>query len=671
MKYVILDIACPLPPDTKVSLTTGQFISWHFTKHLYLYHNNDCLLFYRIEGGRYFNMEETKKKGKWDQQSLKTAMDKILSKEMSLREASSRYNVPKSTLHDKITALNGGDEVTLQPKLGRFTKTFSPEYEQVLLGHIKDMSNRCLPLMKNEFLKLAYDLAEAMKIPHRFNTEKKTAGKHFYYDFMHRHPDISLRTPESTSMMRAVGFNKPQVDIFYDNLARLMTQYKFPPSHIYNCDETGVSCVHKHQKVLAPKAVRQVGKLTSAERGKNITVLFCMSANGHFMPPFFVFPRQRMNDRLMINSPAESVGVAQPKGWMNSDLFLQWLQLFIKHSHPTKERPVLLLLDGHCSHKTLAVINLCRQNYIHLISSPPHTTHKLQPLDRTFMKPFKDAYNQRCDMWMRANAGSRITDYDIAGLVNEAFTKVARLDIAVSGFKCTGIHPFDRHLFSDLDYLASNMTNIPLEEPGTSLNAPSCSKEVSMTATDLAVASSSSCDNLVSEETTDPPIKLTNVPTISSPKPSTSFDLDVVQTIHKLSPLPDAAKKRSAARKRKSERSEILTSSPYKITVQEKENEKSQKEQKKGMGNKYKTEIEKKGKQTKCVQAKGKNSYNDKKKEPLTVISNMEKTTCVVCLEDHDEDWIQCSSCQEWAHEACADVPECGDTYICDRCTMF
>lgn len=48
-----------------------------------------------------------------------------------------------------------------------------------------------------------------------------------------------------------------------------------------------------------------------------------------------------------------------------------------------------------------------------------------------------------------------------------------------------------------------------------------------------------------------------------------------------------------------------------------------------------------------------------------------EKTTCVVCLEDHDEDWIQCSSCQEWAHEACADVPECGDTYICDRCTMF
>ena len=177
--------------------------------------------------------------------------------------------------------------------------------------------------MKKEFLTLAFDLANSIKIPHRFNKEKATAGKHFYYDFMQRHPDISLRAPELSSMMRAVGFNKTQVDIFYNNLEKLITLHKFSPSNIYNCDETRVSCVHKHQKVLAPKAVRQVGKLTSAQRGKNITVLFCISTNGHFIPLFFVFPRQRMDDRLMINAPAVSVRVAQPKGWMTSDFFLR------------------------------------------------------------------------------------------------------------------------------------------------------------------------------------------------------------------------------------------------------------------------------------------------------------------------------------------------------------
>lgn len=103
-------------------------------------------------------------------------------------------------------------------------------------------------------------------------------------------------------------------------MTMLKDKYKFTPLRIYNYDETGVSCVHKHQKVLAPKVNRQIGKLTSADRGKNITVLFCMSANGHYIPPFFVFPRQRINERLMMNAPAESVGVAQPKRWINIDL---------------------------------------------------------------------------------------------------------------------------------------------------------------------------------------------------------------------------------------------------------------------------------------------------------------------------------------------------------------
>jgi len=35
------------------------------------------------------------------------------------------------------------------------------------------LANRCLPLMKKNFLKLAYDLTVELKLPHRFNTEKR------------------------------------------------------------------------------------------------------------------------------------------------------------------------------------------------------------------------------------------------------------------------------------------------------------------------------------------------------------------------------------------------------------------------------------------------------------------------------------------------------------------
>nr|CAD7261647.1 unnamed protein product [Timema shepardi] len=80
---------------------------------------------------------------------------------------------------------------------------------------------------------------------------------------------------------------------------------------------------------------------------------------------------------------------------------------------------------------------------------------------------------------------------------------------------------------------------------------------------------------------------------------------------------------------------------------------------------KAKGKIVKKGKQAKGVKAKNKTEGKAKKKQPLNESSHTEKTTCVVCLEDYDEDWIQCSSCHGWAHEAWADIPECLDAYIC------
>ena len=74
-------------------------------------------------------------------------------------------------MFNKIKCIKFGHEISLQSKLGRFTKTFLPEYKEQLINHIKDLAS-CLPLMKKGFLKLVYDLA--LKLPHRkILTQKK------------------------------------------------------------------------------------------------------------------------------------------------------------------------------------------------------------------------------------------------------------------------------------------------------------------------------------------------------------------------------------------------------------------------------------------------------------------------------------------------------------------
>lgn len=55
----------------------------------------------------------------------------------------------------------------------------------------------------------------------------------------------------------------------------------------------------------------------------------------------------------------------------------------------TKENPILLLCDNHKSHISIEAIDYARENWIVYLTFPPHTSHKLQPLDVTVFGPFK------------------------------------------------------------------------------------------------------------------------------------------------------------------------------------------------------------------------------------------------------------------------------------------
>ena len=195
-----------------------------------------------------------------------------------------------------------------------------------------------------------------------------------------------------------------------------------------------------------------------------------------------------------------------------------------------------LLLDGHGSHKDLKVIEYARDNHIHMLSTPPHTTHKLQPLDRVFFKPFKQAYGSASASWMRQNPGAWLTEYDVAGLVNTAFTKVARLEIAQNGFRCTGIQPFNCEIFSDLDILGSALTDIPLIEnqADQSTTKVCCHAAATENEPEPSTCASTLASSTLQRET-----------------PRSSVNTEEVSDVLKiLSPLPDASKKRLSVRKR-------------------------------------------------------------------------------------------------------------------------
>ncbi|KAL7299769.1 hypothetical protein TKK_0007516 [Trichogramma kaykai] len=371
----------------------------------------------------------------------------------SLTGSAKKFGIPPATLRKKVNMHNQEGQ-SYKIKTG-CKPTFNPEQEQAICKYIEMMEIKMMGLSAGNVRRLAFDFATKLKLPHKFSQKKGMAGPDWLKAFMKRNK-FSLRKTEHTSLARVNGFNEESVKEFFTLLKAEMDKYNFTADRIYHCDETGVSVVPKScSKVVARRGRKQVGGATAAERGETVTAEICVSAAGSYMPIMLIFPRVRENKALLKGAPPGAWAKFDKSGWMQAHIFTEWFKKFILLSRATKNNPVLLILDGHSSHtENLEILDLSNENGVVIICLPPHCSHRLQPLDVTFMKPFSHYYMEEVTKFQRK--GDRVGMPDIFSLLGKAFMKAAKIETAVNGFEKTGIFPFNSEIFSDDDFASSS-----------------------------------------------------------------------------------------------------------------------------------------------------------------------------------------------------------------------
>lgn len=491
-------------------------------------------------------------RGSYGPEAVRSALAAI-KQGRNLKTVAREFGIPPRTLRrhrdGKVRELGA---------LGNTVTKLSPEMERDLVYIIKWMEQRMFPITSQDVRRLAYEmlLAHDAKSAESWDSETKRAGVEWFRSFMARHRDLSIRKPIGTSLARKEGFTEHAIVGFFENLKSVLTKYE--ASHIWNCDETGFSTVVAPRNVVCSKGVKQVRKVTSSERGRNVTAVCCLSAAGGYVPPMFIYPRKRMNPTFMTGAPTGAVGVVNERGtgYIDGPLFLKYLEHFVATTGCNTENGHLIILDGHDSHKSLNAINYCRENGIELLSLPPHTSHRTQPLDRTFFGSLKAKYATAVSSWMVSHQNQRVTHFEVAGLFAQAYNAAATTGSAVNGFKVTGIWPFDPSVFDE--ELANSGI---VAKPDDSADTIDYTHNGNYTAEHEATSEAD-----INDKENQPPV-VNEMRHIGNPLPEKLENLvDCSLSSVELSKTP--LKRKRVCKKTKSE---ILTSSPYRMKLIEKE----------------------------------------------------------------------------------------------------
>lgn len=86
--------------------------------------------------------------------------------------------------------------------------------------------------------------------------------------------------------------------------------------------------------------------------------------------------------------------------------------------------------------------------------------HKLQPLDLTVYGPLKKAYAHQCDLFLRNN-NQKITPYDVAAIFKDAYFRIATIQKAQNGFLVSGVVPYNSNVFTEEDFLPATLVMEP------------------------------------------------------------------------------------------------------------------------------------------------------------------------------------------------------------------
>ena len=217
---------------------------------------------------------------------------------------------------------------------------------------------------------------------------------------------------------------------YFDQLEKVMLEHQFDktPNLII-----GITFIE----------IRQ-GDTDSSEEQILATVIASASASGQCIPPFFVFPGEKMTVDFMKGALAGSSGVVSADGRMTTEVLIQFLTEHVMRNVPDyKEGQSVLVHVNGAKYCSVGIMELASSLNMLLFFPPAKATGVLQPLDLGCVEPFKELYTAECENHMIQTSTNIAVD-NVCALVCKVYQKAFSPSHIANGFSQAGLYPCDR-----------------------------------------------------------------------------------------------------------------------------------------------------------------------------------------------------------------------------------
>lgn len=392
----------------------------------------------------------------WDSDIMENAL-RLLREGHSQRSVEQQTGIPRRTLRNHLKS------GVVKRSLGR-KPILTENQELELEERIIRLAQIGLPLTPKALRRSVYKFVEANRIDLlQQKRNKNIIGKDWYSSFLKRHPRISKRKAQSMNPARSAKLNRPVVTHYFEVLDTTLKKFhlKYSPSRIYNMDEKGCRLtLHHQQSVLALKGSKRV-HLVSQEHGENVTIVACVNALGNCIPPMILFKGSRKKPTYSDNMPTGTEVLMSPKGSMTTKLFCEWLDHFGKYKPAGK---VLLIFDGAKCHLDISIASKAEEIDVELLCLPSNTTHELQPLDKAVFRSFEHYWDDQLLTYWDQHPDRRLNKDRFSDVFTPVWEKSMTVANITSGFRATGIFPFNPNAIADEAFAPSTLSRKPAEQ---------------------------------------------------------------------------------------------------------------------------------------------------------------------------------------------------------------